>query len=171
MRGFALSFALVLFVALPGVVSAQEGSGLIDNFDDWSAFAVTENGAKVCYAGSIPKKEVGDYTKRGDTYVLVTHRPAEKRIGEVSVTAGYAYQENGKVIVDIDGVEFELFTDGENAWAWDKDRDEKLVAAMKMGLKMVVKGTSSRGTETTDTYSLKGFTAALSAANAACGLE
>ena len=34
---------------------------------------------------------------------------------------------------------------------------------------MVVKGISSAGTKTTDTYSLKGFTAAHAAINSACG--
>ena len=150
---------------------AQETATLINNFDDWSAFVVNEKGAKVCYAGSAPKAQEGDYTKRGKTYVLVTQRPAEKRVDEVSVTAGYVYKENAKVTIDVDGTEFELFTDGENAWAWDKTRDRQIVDIMKKGLKMVVKGTSSRGTETTDTYSLKGFTAAMSAVNEACGID
>ena len=41
---------------------------------------------------------------------------------------------------------------------------------MKKGNRMVVKGTSSRGTLTTDTFSLKGFTKAYGAIGKACGL-
>ena len=39
---------------------------------------------------------------------------------------------------------------------------------MKLGTKMVVKGVSMRGTNTTDTYSLKGFIAAYKAMNKIC---
>ena len=35
-----------------------------------------------------------------------------------------------------------------------------MIRAMKRGSKMTVVGTSSRGTKTTDTYSLSGFTKA-----------
>ncbi|MGB1026239.1 MAG: invasion associated locus B family protein, partial [Rhodospirillaceae bacterium] len=39
---------------------------------------------------------------------------------------------------------------------------------MKRGRDMIVKGTSSRGTVTTDTYSLSGVTAAMNAIDKAC---
>jgi hypothetical protein len=65
---------------------------------------------------------------------------------------------------------FELFTQGDGAWAKDKQADDALVKAMIKGLDMVVKGTSSRGTETIDTYSLSGFTKAYEAIGKACGL-
>ena len=37
--------------------------------------------------------------------------------------------------------------------------DDKIIFAMKKGIKLTVKGESSLGTKTTDTYTLKGFTA------------
>jgi len=40
---------------------------------------------------------------------------------------------------------------------------------MIRGAEMVIAGESSRGTQTTDTYSLLGFTAAHEAMNEACG--
>ena len=41
--------------------------------------------------------------------------------------------------------------------AWTDD-DNKVIYAMKKGLKLVISGKSSRGTVTNDTYTLKGFT-------------
>ena len=111
----------------------------------------------------------GKYTTRGDAHVLVTHRPADKVKGEVSVSAGYPYKEGKDAEADIDGKKFKLFTRGENAWAYDAAEDRAMVAAMKAGKQLIVRGTSSRGTATTDTYSLSGFSAALAAIDKACG--
>ena len=63
-----------------------------------------------------------------------------------------------------------LFTDGSSAWAPTASEDKAIVKAMRAGSSMVVKGTSSRGTLTTDTYSLLGFSKALGDINQACGL-
>ena len=46
-----------------------------------------------------------------------------------------------------------------------------IVKAMIQGARMIIKGTSSSGTQTTDTYSLKGFTAAYKAINKACKVK
>ena len=78
----------------------------------------------------------------------------------VSFQAGYRFKEESEINVRIEGDSYKLFTDSEMAWAWDEDGDKKLIASMRQGKKMVVVGTSWRGTETTDTYSLFGFTRA-----------
>ena len=124
------------------------------------------------FRSSLPKKSEGEYAQRGDAYVMVTHRPAEKLTGEVSVRAGYVYKEGSEAEVRVDsGPAFTMFTDQGFAWARDTRTDQALMAAMRAGVTLVVKGTSSRGTQTTDTYSLKGFTAALEAINGACGVK
>ena len=118
---------------------------------------------------SQPKKAEGDYKKRGDVYAIVTHRPSEKRRDEVSIVAGYAYKEGSAVTVVIGEQTFEMFTQGDGAWAKDQAGDDALVKAMIKGRGMVVTGMSGRGTETTDTFSLDGFTKAYQAINEACG--
>jgi hypothetical protein len=137
---------------------------------DWTAYTMTENGNQVCYVASQPKKDEGNYTARDEIYALVTHRPAQKQFYVVTIYAGYPYKEGASAQVTIDNADFQLFTQGETAWASD-DMDKKIVTAMKRGLSMVVKGTSSRGTATRDTYSLKGITAALGTIDKACGVN
>lgn len=159
------AFALLLAPAPPA------GADLIGSHGDWEAYQETEGGKPVCYIGSAPKKARGKYTRRGETYVLITHRPAEKSADVVSVNAGYTYQKGGEVDVTIGAKTFKLFTDKGHAFAYDETTDAALVKAMIRGAVMVVKGTSSRGTLTTDTYSLKGFTAAYKAINKACGIK
>ena len=71
---------------------------LVETTDDWSAFTDDEGGGKkVCYAGSEPKKETGEYKARDETFVLITHRPDEKTTDVVSVTAGYTYKKDSDV--------------------------------------------------------------------------
>lgn len=153
--------ALLVLSAVPAAAAEAVGT-----FEDWRAFA--EPNGEMCYMGSEPKKAEGNYTKRDDPFLLVTHRPKEKSIGVVSVVAGYTYKKGSEVSVTIGAQTFRMFTDGGNAWAYDAKDDRALIAAMKGGATMVVKGTSGRGTVTTDTYSLSGFTAAYAAIGKAC---
>lgn len=141
----------------------------IGTFKDWSAHLLVEGKAKICYLHGDPKKSAGEYTKRGATYLQVAHRTSPKARNEVSVTAGYRYKPGSQVTVKIDGKTFVLFTQADTAWAGEENPDDMLVAAMRAGREMVVQGTSSRGTVTTDTYSLAGFTAAHRAIGKACG--
>ena len=171
MRNIRILMTACALSVLSGPTFAEGDGGLIDNFGDWSAFKTKESGADVCYMGSVPTKEEGDYTKRGETFVLFSHRPAEGRLNELSVTAGYTHKKGGEVDVAIGTQSFSLFTDGDTAWAWDKETDLKVIKAMRGGKTMVVKGVSHRGTRTMDTYSLKGVTAAWKAINAACGVQ
>lgn len=161
--------ALLGALALAPAAQAQ-GIKRIGDFGDWSAFKFSEDGNPACYMSSEPTKATGDYKKRGEVFAIVTHRPAEKRIGEVSIIAGYAYQKDSTVEIAIGKQNFSLFTQDDGAWALDAEGDKTLIQAMRKGNRMVVKGTSSRGTLTTDTYSLKGFTKAYRAIGKACGL-
>ena len=165
----ALLVAISL-TALLGAAAQAQGIQRIGDYGDWSAFQFSEDGNPACYMSSEPTKATGDYKKRGDVFAIVTHRPAEKRIGEVSIIAGYSYKKDSAVAVAIGKQGFELFTQDDGAWALDAATDKKLVQAMRRGNRMVVKGTSSRGTLTTDTFSLKGFTKAYRAIGKACGL-
>ncbi len=160
----------VLVTALAAQPSRAQGIKRIGDYGDWSSFQFSEDGKLACYMSSEPKKAKGKYKKRGDVFAIVTHRPAEKRFGEVSIIAGYSYQKDSWVEVKIGKQVFRLFTQDDGAWAPDAQTDKKLVQAMRKGHTMVVTGTSTRGTLTTDTYSLSGFTKASRAIAKACGL-
>ena len=174
-RSFA-SLALPLLLAgalaagLPAAGAQAQSIERIGDFSDWSAFKYLEDGKPICFMASEPTKAEGNYTKRGKIHAMVTHRPEENRVDEVSIQAGYSYQDNAPVEVQIGTTSMRLFTEGESAWTVDKDSDKKLVQAMIKGSTMVVQGTSSRGTNTKDTYSLSGFTRAYEAISKACGL-
>jgi invasion protein IalB len=160
---------LALALLLSGPAAAQAIERLSDH-RDWSAFRYKEDGESVCYMASSPKQAEGDYSQRGDIFAIVTHRPASNRVGEISISAGYTYKDKSTVRVKIGSKTWDLFTDGSSAWAPTATEDKAILKAMRAGSSMVVKGTSARGTLTTDTYSLLGFSKALGAINSACGL-
>ncbi|MDP2699267.1 invasion associated locus B family protein [Thalassospira sp.] len=147
---------------------AQNAPQLIDVFGKWEAYSYTEKGKKVCYIGSQPVSAKGDYSQRGKIYVMVTHRPALKLFNEVSFITGYAYKKDSDVELRIDSTPYKLFTYEDSAWAVNGEEDRKMVRSMKSGSNMTVVGYSTRGTKTTDTYSLSGFTAAYNAISKAC---
>ncbi len=138
-------------------VAAAEGDQVLGRFKDWTVVAYGEDGVKVCYIVSQPKKSEGDYTKRGPVYVQVTRRGSASQ-DVVSFVAGYPFRAKVQVDVKIDAKAFKLFGHGETAWAYGEEGDREMVAAMRIGKRMTVRGISRRGTNTTDRYSLFGFT-------------
>ena len=118
-----------------------------------------------CYIVSAPMKEEGDYTKRGDVYVLV-YRINKSPDQVVEISSGYNYDESKQVNVLIDQTLFEFFSKEDGAWT--KNKDKEVIYAMQKGMKMIITGYSSRGTLTTDTYTLKGFTVALNKLSKDC---
>ena len=168
MRLAFLPVALGLALFGLNAAGAQDRPKLIAEFKDWDAFTYQEDGKPVCFISSSPLSTSPKNVQRGDIYILVTHRPDSKTLDEVSVYTGYPFVDSSVATIDIDGRNFELFTKDDTAWAYDADADKKLVRAMVRGSNMRILGTSRRGTDTIDNYSLSGFTAARNAINKAC---
>lgn len=164
---FVITGALV---ALNHVAHAAEPK-LIEQHGNWAAYMFMENNNKVCYMVSQPQKSEGNYSKRGEVYALVTHRPVEKSKNVFSYIAGYPYKAGSEATMTVNNQKFRLFTQDDSAWAPDEATDNKITDAIKRGSSLVVKGASARGTETTDTFSLNGSGAAYKAISAECGIK
>lgn len=168
----SLAFLVAAFiVCFPLRSGAEEAPPkLIDNFTDWMLYSFQNEQGQVCYIASLPTKEDGNYTRRGPAAVLVAKLPLPSpgENEQVSVQPGYSYLKGSSVDVTVGDQKFSLFTDGEHAWANTPDDDQKLIAAMRRGAEMQVKGTSIKETFSLDTYSLRGFTAAYNAMKDTC---
>lgn len=166
MHARLLLAAALLLIAPPAF--AQDGK-VLGKFGDWVAQTFKEGANTGCSMWSQPTKSEGKYSTRGPVYAYVTHRPWEKRVNEVSINIGYPFKPDSTAELRIDSAKpLALFTDGESAWNKTPAEDAALVKAMRNGGSMLVKGTSGRGTVTTDNFSLKGFAAALDAIGKAC---
>lgn len=154
----AFLFALLVATGLPVGADAQAADPKpLGSFNDWQAYSWIENGRKVCYMLSWPTKSLPKGVKRGNIYLMITHRAGAKE--EVSHVTGYTYKDKSNVELLIGKRKFLLATDQDVAWVPEGQSDAKLIKAMRAGSMLTVKGLSSRGTETIDTYSLQGFTA------------
>ncbi len=163
--------ALILLMAAPTPTNAAKPRLLLKNPGVWGAFSLKEGRGLACYVAGQPKFSKPDGVKRGPIWLLVTHRPYKKIKGEIGIYVGYPLKANSTVTIDIDRQKFKLYTVDDTAWVEDTKMEAKLVAAMRKGRRMVIKGTSKRGTNTTDTYSLNGFTRAHMAINRACKVK
>ena len=121
---------------------------------DWSVYS---SGKTSCYIASMPTAENGNFKKRGQPYVLIN---SKGKSDELNVSSGYAYKADVHVELSVDGKKYRLFSQDENAWAKTAADDKAIVAAMKSGSKLEVKALSSKGSYSTDSYSLKGVGAA-----------
>ena len=161
--------ALLIFVL--GMPQAMAAQTLLGSSRDWDAFVVTEGKTKSCYMRAAPGKSDPAGARRGEIYLFITHRPASKVVNEVSVIVGYPFKPGSGATLTIGKQNFTLFTEGDGAWV-EKPADEaRVIAAMKQGDRLTLSGVSARGTKTTDTYSLAGFSAALKTINKACGVK
>lgn len=157
--------------ALVNPVMADPGVKKLGDYGAWQAYSYIESdGSKVCYMAAEPTKHEGNYSKRGKIYAQITHRPGENQKNTFSYIAGYDYKAGSAVTVTVDSSSFELFTDRDTAWAADAATDDRIAQALRKGSRMVVKGQSSRGTPTTDTFSLSGSGAAHDAIGKECGV-
>ncbi|MBL4804088.1 MAG: hypothetical protein JKY71_04420 [Alphaproteobacteria bacterium] len=167
MKKTCIALILLAFVSIPMAAFAGQPR-LMASHGDWEVYVFFEDNNKVCYIASQPKASEGDYTRRGEIFALITQRPADSTRDVFSYITGYTYKAGSEATVIIDGEEFSLFTQDETAWTPDSETDSKLANAIKNGSKMVVKGTSSRGTLTTDTFSLSGSSKAYERMNQEC---
>ncbi|MCC6918834.1 MAG: hypothetical protein IT548_06490 [Alphaproteobacteria bacterium] len=170
MRSTACVIAFSVSLALVGTAAAKPE--LLGEFGDWKAFKSADGGTTVCYALSTPKESLPKNVKRDPIFFIISNFPARQVKGEPSVVAGYPFKDGTKATVSVGGSDFAFATVNQNtdggAWLPDSATEQKLIAAMRGGSKMTVKGTSRRGTNTTDSYSLSGISGALDRINQEC---
>jgi Invasion associated locus B (IalB) protein len=136
---------------------------LIGQFGTWGAYTATPNGKKVCFALAKPSssKTNPPNRPRDPAYAFVSTRPAEKVINEVSVMIGYMLKPGSESTLEVGGAAYAMYTQGDGLWIKNAAEEERMVDAMRKAPDVVVKGVSAKGTETTDTFSLKGLSQAL----------
>jgi hypothetical protein len=168
------ALAGTVLLATSGMAPAQEEStNRVNAETDWSVFV--EDDPTQCWVVSTPRETVNTRdgrvvsVRRGEILMFVSFWPGQDRMGEVSFTGGYPFADGSTVSVEIGDSTFELFTEGEMAWAASPQDDQRIITAMKRGADAVLTARSSRGTQTEDTFSLMGFTAAVEDAEARCG--
>ena len=136
---------------------------LVGQFGTWGAYTAAPNGKKVCFALAKPasSKTNPPNRPRDPAYAFVSTRPAEKVVNEVSIMIGYALKPGSESTLEVGGGTYAMYTQGDGLWIKNAAEEEKMVEAMRKSPDAVVKGMSAKGTETIDTFSMKGLAQAL----------
>lgn len=145
----------------PNIGGAQPT--LLGQYGDWGVYTASPSGKKLCFALAKPVKATTNPPNRprDPIYMFISSRPLEKVRDEVSIVIGYGFKPATDASLEVGGSHFPMYTQNDGAWIKNAADETKLVEALRRAGDAVVKGTSARGTTTTDTYSLKGLSQAL----------
>ena len=159
---------LSLFYFTFGVLNAEESLKSIGKFKDWESFVLSKEGNKICFAQSMPVVRAPKKIKRDPSRLFVSFRPNENIKNEISVTNGYEFKLKTPVEAKSGKKSYDLFSKGRFAWVVEKKDEAKLILTMKKASRLMITGNSDKGNQTTDHYSMMGFTKAYSAAKKNC---
>jgi hypothetical protein len=136
---------------------------LIGQFGTWGAYVAAPGGRKVCFALAKPSsmKTNPPNRPRDPAYAFISTRPAERVVNEVSIMIGYPLKPGSEGSLEVSGNRYAMYTQGDGLWIKNAAEEDKMVDALRKGSDVTIKGMSSKGTETTDVYSLKGLAQAL----------
>jgi len=168
---FRICVTLLAVGALNASASAQQKKSanptdqavLLGQFGEWGAYRATPGGKKICFALSKPTSATSEPAgrSRDPSYAFVSTRPTEKVRNEVSIIVGYPQKTGHDATAAIGSATYSMYTQNDGAWVKNAAEEAQMVETMRKGSDLVVKSESSRGTKTTDTYSLKGIAQAL----------
>jgi len=160
---------IILFSIVFNIASAEENLKSLGKFKDWESFVLVQDENKICFAQSKPLVRAPKKLKRGESRLFVTFRPAEKIKDEISVTNGYEFQKQKPVTAKSGKKIYALFSKGRFAWLSDGEEEKQLIKTMKKASRLMIIGNINEDNQTTDHYSMMGFTKAYNAAKKSCG--
>ena len=163
-----LLIILLPFIFILTSANAEENLKSLGKFKDWQSFVLLKEGVKTCFAQSIPVVKAPKKFKRDPSRLFVSFRPAENIKNEVSVTNGYEFKLKAPVEAKSGKKSYDLFSKGRFAWVVDNKDETKLITTMKKASRLMIVGNSVKGTQTTDHYSMMGFTKAYNTAKKSC---
>ena len=159
---------IILFSVIFNIARAEENLKSVGKFKDWESFVLSQDGNKTCFAQSIPVVRAPKKIKRDPSRLFVSFRPTENIKNEFSVTNGYEFKLKAPVTAKSGKKSYDLFSKGRFAWIVDNEDEIKLIVTMKKASRLMIIGNTNKGDQTTDHYSMMGFTKAYNAAKKSC---
>jgi hypothetical protein len=160
-----LIFFLLFLFAAQANANTPKSTG---KYKNWESFSMETDKGKICFAQTVPTKRAPSSIKRDQSRLFVTFRPLESVKNEISVTSGHNYK-TSSVTAKSGKNRFSFFSQNNFAWLLDQKEEEKFIKLMKRATNLIVKARTVKGAETTDHYSMMGFTKAYNTAKKTCG--
>ena len=163
-KNFILFFFILIFT---NQVVADEVKK-IGKFKDWETIVINKDSGKICFAQTLPTKRAPKAVQRDKSKLFVTFRPGENIKDEVSITSGHDYK-SSSVTASSGKKKYSFFSQKNFAWLLDDQEERNFIKLMKKATNIIVKARTTKGAETTDHYSMMGFTKAYNTAKKTCG--
>ena len=136
-------------------------------YKNWESFVVETDKGKICFAQTVPTKRAPSSIHRGKSKLFVTFRPSESIKDEVSLTSGHDYK-TSTVTAASGKKRYSFFSQKNFAWLLDDQEEKNFIKLMKRATNLIIKARTTKGAETTDHYSMMGFTKAYNTAKKTC---
>ena len=154
----------LLLISFNAFASTPRSTG---KYKNWQSFTAETDGGKICFAQTLPTKRAPAAVKRGKSKLFVTFRPGENIKDEVSITSGHDYK-SSTVSASSGKRKYSFFSQKNFAWLLDDQEEKNFIKLMKRATDLIVKARTTKGAETTDHYSMMGFTKAYNTAKKTC---
>jgi len=162
------NFIIILFLSLLFNQTNAEEIKKIGKFKNWETMIIKGENGLVCFAQSKPVLQAPKAYER-EARLFVTFRPNKKILDEVSVTAGYEFNNKNSITAKSGKKKYKFDISQEGfAWIADNKQEKKIIKTMKKGSRIMITGHNQKGSQTIDHYSLIGFTKAYGAAKKSC---
>ena len=159
---------LILFSFICSISYGEENLKSIGKFKEWESFVLSQEGSKICFAQSKPVIRAPKKLKREPSRLFVSFRPSENIKNEISVTNGYEFKLKAPVEAKSGKKSYDLYSKGRFAWVVDNKDEAKLIVTMRKASRLMIIGNTDKGDQTTDHYSMMGFTKAYKTAKKSC---
>ena len=160
-------FIIIIFTvfSLNAFANTPRSTG---KYKNWESFVAETDKGKICFAQTVPTKRAPAAIKREKSKLFVTFRPTEDIKDEVSITSGHNYK-SSTVTASSGKKKYSFFSQKSFAWLLDEQEERGFIKLMKKATNVIVKARTAQGAETTDHYSMMGFTKAYNTAKKTCG--
>ena len=163
LKKILIIFVLTVF-SLNAFANTPRSTG---KYKNWESFTIETDKGKICFAQTIPTQRAPSAIKRNKSKLFVTCRPSECSKDEISLTSGHDYK-SSTVTASSGKRKYSFFSQKNFAWLLDDQEEQKFIKLMKRATDVIVKARTANGAETTDHYSMMGFTKAYNTAKKTC---
>ena len=160
-------FFIILILFLFSFNASANTPRSTGKYKNWESFVAETDKGKICFAQTIPTKRSPSSIKRDGSRLFVTFRPGENVKDEVSITSGHTYK-SSSVVASSGKSSYTFFSQDNFAWLLDNKEEQRFIKLMKRATNLIIKARTTKGAETTDHYSMMGFTKAYNTAKKTC---
>lgn len=161
--------AASLSPALIPVSAAASTPKLAGQHSDWTVYTRGDGRAKTCYAVSRATSLAPSTVNHGDIFFLVSNWANGEATEQPSLMTGFTLKPARSPKARVGSTAVTMYGAANEAFISETSDERRLVKQMRAGANMTVEAVSSRGTEVSYNFSLKGVTAALRQSKSLCG--